>query len=261
MNKRIIFLNRYFFPDHSATSQMLSDLAFGLASRQHNVTVITSRQRYDDPDARLPKSEQIEGVKIVRVATPRFGRASIIGRLFDYLGFYITATFALARNARRNDVIVAKTDPPLISVPAAVICSMRGATLVNWLQDLFPEVAQALDVKGFSGVIGNIARILRNWSLRKASLNVVIGQRMQQRLLDLKVPSEKISIINNWADTTEITPIDPADNPLRHEWELDNVFVVGYSGNFGRAHEIETLLGAMRLLKDREDIRLSLIHI
>jgi len=25
---RAIFLNRYFYPDHSATSQMLSDLAF-----------------------------------------------------------------------------------------------------------------------------------------------------------------------------------------------------------------------------------------
>ena len=25
---RVIFLNRYFYPDHSATSQMLSDLAF-----------------------------------------------------------------------------------------------------------------------------------------------------------------------------------------------------------------------------------------
>ena len=27
----VIFINRYFHPDHSATSQMLSDLAFALA--------------------------------------------------------------------------------------------------------------------------------------------------------------------------------------------------------------------------------------
>jgi hypothetical protein len=30
--RKIIFVNRYFFPDHSATSQILSDLAFNLAA-------------------------------------------------------------------------------------------------------------------------------------------------------------------------------------------------------------------------------------
>ena len=30
---RVVFVNRYFHPDHSATSQMVSDLAFHLASR------------------------------------------------------------------------------------------------------------------------------------------------------------------------------------------------------------------------------------
>jgi hypothetical protein len=42
----VIFLNRYFHPDHSATSQMLSDLAFALAARGLRISVITSRQRY-----------------------------------------------------------------------------------------------------------------------------------------------------------------------------------------------------------------------
>ena len=44
---RIIFLNRYFYPDHSATSEMLSDLAFALSRRGFDITVITSRLRYD----------------------------------------------------------------------------------------------------------------------------------------------------------------------------------------------------------------------
>ena len=51
--KRLIFLNRFFFPDHSATSQLLSDLAFHLAAAGRQVHVITSQQRYDHPGARL----------------------------------------------------------------------------------------------------------------------------------------------------------------------------------------------------------------
>src|SRR5204863_141914 len=52
--RRVVFVNRYFHPDHSATSQMASDLAFHLASRGWEVEAITSRQRYDDPRANLP---------------------------------------------------------------------------------------------------------------------------------------------------------------------------------------------------------------
>lgn len=74
---RLIFLNRFFHPDHSATSQMLPDLAFGLAARGHRVTVITSRLRYDAPEVRLPAAEAIEGVEIIRVWTSRFGRSHL----------------------------------------------------------------------------------------------------------------------------------------------------------------------------------------
>ena len=40
---KIIFVNRFFYPDQSATSQILTDLAFFLAEETHEVHVITSR--------------------------------------------------------------------------------------------------------------------------------------------------------------------------------------------------------------------------
>ena len=42
---QLIFLNRFFYPDHSATSQILSDVAFALAATGERVIVITSRQQ------------------------------------------------------------------------------------------------------------------------------------------------------------------------------------------------------------------------
>src|SRR5262252_6576340 len=61
---RLIFVNRFFYPDHSATSQILSDLAFHLAGAGRDIHVVTSQQHYDDPSARLPCSEEIRGVSI-----------------------------------------------------------------------------------------------------------------------------------------------------------------------------------------------------
>ena len=106
---KIIFINRFFFPDHSATSQMLSGIAFALA-RERDVSVITSRLRYDNPDALLPRRETIDGVDVVRVATSGFGRAWLLGRAFDYLTFYVSAAWSLMRYARRGDVVIVKTD-------------------------------------------------------------------------------------------------------------------------------------------------------
>ena len=118
---------------------MLSDLAFDLARQGERVTVITSRQRYDAPNVALPAKETIDGVEIFRVWTSRFGRQNLIGRSADYLSFYVTAAWTLLRLARRGDIVIAKTDPPMLSVIAAPIARLRGARLVNWLQDIFPD--------------------------------------------------------------------------------------------------------------------------
>src|SRR5512140_1118252 len=162
---RIIFLNRYFYPDHSATSQMLSDLAFFLAGAGHEVCVVTSRQRYDDAGAVLPARERIDGVEVHRVRTTRFGRDNLVGRAADYATFYLAAGWRLWRIARVGDVVVAKTDPPLISVVASVVARWRRAPLVNWVQDVFPEVAEALGVRALKGPQAALLRWLRNRAL------------------------------------------------------------------------------------------------
>src|SRR5471030_1171032 len=85
---RVIFLNRFFYPDYSATSRMVSGLAFELASEGKDVDVITSRQLYDQPGADLPAHETARGVHIHRVGTTTFGRSRLAGRAMDYLSFY-----------------------------------------------------------------------------------------------------------------------------------------------------------------------------
>lgn len=143
---------------------------------------------------------------------------------------------------KRGDLVVAKTDPPLLSVPVAVIVFLRRAKLLNWLQDLFPEVAIALNVRAFKGPWSRILFWLRNKSLRYAQANVAVGQKMAVALRKQGVRPERISVIPNWAIHQEIRPIASHDNPLRQEWGFEGAFVVGYSGNLGRAHDIDTLV-------------------
>jgi glycosyltransferase involved in cell wall biosynthesis len=258
---KIIFANRFFYPDHSATSQLLSDLAFDLARQGREVCVVASRHLYDDPKAVLAKCATVNGVSVRRAWSTRFGRAHLPGRTLDYLSFYFGAAWILARSARHGDVIVAKTDPPLLSVVAAAVAKLRGAALINWLQDIFPEVAAGLLLESphkqaglavryrlLRGVFKCLQR-LRDGSLRKAQYNVVIGELMRERLVALNIAANRIRVIPNWADGQAIKPVGPVDNPLRQEWQIAAKFVAGYSGNLGRAHEIATLLAGIEQLR------------
>ena len=99
----------------------------------------------------FPRTKPYGGVDIRRVWSFRSGRDHLVERSLEYLSFYLSAGFCLWRLARRGDVIIAKTDPPLLSVLASVVAKLRGAQLINWLQDLFPEVAERLGVAGAAG--------------------------------------------------------------------------------------------------------------
>jgi glycosyltransferase involved in cell wall biosynthesis len=247
--KRIVFLNRYFFPDHSATSQILSSLAFRLASMGRDVHVITSQQLYDNPEARLPAREIVNGVQVHRVATTKFGRSALIGRGIDYLSFYASVTRCTLAIAGPEDILVAKTDPPLLSVLAAWVARRRGARLVNWLQDLYPEVAIELGVPLLGGPVGKVLTYMRDKSLKSAAANVVVGQSMGKRVDARGVAPKRVHVIHNWSVDDQISPIAHAENVLRREWGLEGKFVVGYSGNLGRAHEFTTVLAASELLR------------
>lgn len=241
---RVVFVNRFFYPDHSATSQLLSDLAFKCVDWGFEVTVVTSRQRYDDPSIRLTKSEVVKGVDIIRVDGTHFGRHSGAARLLDYGSFLHGARRGMKALVGRGTIVVAKTDPPMLGMFLASIVRGRGGVLVNWLQDVFPETLAALHPGPVADVGLWPLRFLRNHGLKRAAVNVVIGRGMRDYLLAEGMPAGRLGVIRNWPyDVSGCRADEAAD--LKAGWGLGGRFVVGYFGNLGRAHEYETILGAM----------------
>ncbi len=232
---KIIFVNRFFHPDLAPTGLYAADVAFDLAAAGHEVHVVTSRIAYDGSGPGYAARETVRGVQVHRVWTTRFGRGSLAGRACDYASFYLSAGWRLWRLLVAGDVVVAMTDPPLVSVVAALAARLRGARLVNWLQDIFPETATHSGLRLLGGPVGALARSLRDWSVRRASCNVVLGARMAIELARL-VPGARVRVVPNWADGVALRPMAPGASALRGEWGFEGQFVAGYAGNLGRAH-------------------------
>lgn len=256
---RVVFVNRFYTPCVSATSQMLGGIAPALAQRGAEVIVVTSRQLYDDPHADLAAKDEIAGVQVIRIRGTRFGRDRLSGRAVDYLSFYASAAWTLLRLVRRGTVVVAKTDPPLVALACLPGVWLRGGRLVNWLQDVFPEVATHLGEKRVPRWLAGVLERLRDATCRSAAENVVIGERMREFFLARRVPSERLRIIPNWADGNVIRLKPAGESDLRRELGWSGAFVVAYCGNLGRAHDYATLLGAAEALRADDGVRFLMV--
>ncbi|MBD0327270.1 MAG: glycosyltransferase family 4 protein [Pyrinomonadaceae bacterium] len=252
---RILILHQFFYPDHSAVSQLMTDLAESLVERGVEVTAVAGRGRYNGGE-RLPRREEYKGIKIERAWATSFGKRSIIGRLADYLSFYVGATWKLLR-VERHDILLALTQPPLIGLIGLIIGRLRGMRVVALVQDVYPDVAIALGTLKQKSMGARFFDWLNRRALQSMDRIIVLGECMRDRIR-AKVGnerSERIDIIHNWADGRLIKPLSREDgNPFVSQHNLQNKFVVLFSGNFGLVNEFQTVLEAARRLRERTDI-------
>jgi glycosyltransferase involved in cell wall biosynthesis len=248
---RLIFINRFFYPDESATSLMLTDLINGLALQNPEMHVITASGSYT-PEIEGPAPEGLpERLTVTRLPTLPISNGSLVGRLINFMAFYYALILVGLREIRRGDVVVCLTDPPLVGIFAVAVAKLKGAQVIHWVQDIYPETAVRLGYGSSGNPLVVLSSWLRDWAWKGASVNVVIGERMRDMLVSRGVPAGQVRIIQNWAGEDELEPLESHANPLRGEWGLDcETMVIGYSGNLGRAHDAQTMLDAGQLLAE-----------
>lgn len=248
---RVIFLNRFYWPEEPATAQLLTDLAEGLAKNGARVTVITSHSGRRD----LPRLEVHRGVEIKRVRGTRWAASGGMGKAADFLTFYVGAMWKLFFTAASGDAVISLTDPPLIGVGTWLVARMRGARVFHWVQDIYPEIAIALTGHAWLAA----TRPLRNAAWRHADGCVTLGSDMARPLIDAGVSREKITIVPNWAPAGTHSDATPITSALRAEWNLADRFVVAYSGNLGRVHDLDPVIELATELRD--DPRISFVFV
>ena len=243
---RLFFVTRFYWPDEPATAQLLTDLAEALAASGHEVTVITSSPR----EPGCPRVEMHNGVGILRIRSSRLGRRHLVGRIVDFLSFSAGALRLLARMVKTGDSVVIMTDPPLLGCAASPLVKKHGAQLIHWIQDVYPEIATAVSGTKFPLLF----RAWRNRAWRRADHCVVLGHDMARFVASCGVAADKIQVCPNWAPAGLAAADEPTDSSLRAQWGLDEKFVVGYSGNLGRVHDLEPVLDLAERLRDAPEI-------
>lgn len=256
---RILLINRFFWPDESSTSMLASDLAEDLASAGHEAHVLCARLLYDKPETPLAAEETWRGVRIHRLPSARLGRAHAWRRMIDLATFH-ASLHLLGPWKIKPDAVVVMTDPPMAISAGAWIARLRRAPLVHYVMDVYPDVAVALGSLRAESIAARALDALYSRWLRRCSRVIALGSRMAEAIARKGVGEEKIVIAPPWADGERIAPLPREGNRFRAELGLkDEDTLVVYSGNLGRAHGFDAILGGIEKLKGRADVHFVFI--
>ena len=244
----ILFINRVYPPSSGATGEMLCQLAEALAARRWDVTILAT------DTGGVPKTGLRNGVRILR-AGGLFSRKSTPLRALSY-ACMIPWLLIRALLLPRTDFIVTMTDPPMLAVIGPVLAFFKKNKIVHWAQDIYPEVAEELEVLPSGGVLARVLRAVSSFALQRYDAVVSIGRCMTQRLIGRGILPARIRLIPNWAPP--IVPRDKFNNPFRRQQGLEGDFVVAYSGNMGLAHDFDAILTAAESLRGRHIVFLMI---
>lgn len=253
---KILFLNQTYFPDKAGTAQQLSQLATDLVAAGHQVTIVCARRSYENPDVQHPKKEVVRGVRVERVGSTGFGKASFLGRFLDGFSFELGILWRMLW-VGHHDVVVSFTSPPLVGFGGTLFARRWGALNVQWLMDIHPNIAIAVGYLRRKSVISWFLLGVLRFILRRSDAVIVLDTFMKKVAIEHGAKPEAVEIIPPWLPEGFSMPAAPPEhqNEFRTSHGLADKFVVLYSGNHSVVHPLQTLLEAARCLRDQEHIR------
>lgn len=248
---RVTIVNQFYPPDVAPTGHLSASLAEHRARRGDEVTVVTSRGGYVPTSATIDDPGHRARANVIRVWTPRLGKATVVRRCADYLSFYLGAAWRLLR-LPAQDVIVSLTTPPYIAW-AAVLHKMlhRRTKLVLWNMDCYPELAERSGALPDQGWAARVMRFFNRALFRRLDSLICLDDAMRHLLMSQYATAGRepaTTIIPNWERLedfpADVLPTEPWDEP-----GLAGRFVVLYRGNAGWGHGFDTVLDAAEAMR------------
>ena len=250
---RLTLINQFYAPDLAPTGHMAASLAEHRALGGDQVTVITSAGGYV-PESRSRSRSTDTNPRVIRLWTPRLGKAHKLPRILDYAAFYLLASLRLLL-IPAQDVIISLTTPPFIAWAAVVHKRLHPSTLiVLWNMDCYPEIAERTGVITQGRWISRGLRALNRRLFERIDHVVCLDHAMRDLLVTHYGQVERnpqFHIIPNWESSTQFSRdrVHPAWTDLP-DLGIESPFIILYLGNAGFGHRFETVLEAAEILKD-----------
>lgn len=257
MEKDVLFLCQFFYPEYNSSATLPTDTARYLVDAGFSVGAMCGYPKEYVREEKVLKKEIIDGVEIKRINYLQLKRSSKIGRLINYFSFTLSVLFHIFELKKCKCVIV-YTNPPVLSVVAIVANLLFKTKIISVSYDVYPEVAYSSGSLSPKGIISRTMQFINRHLCRRVSSVVALTDEMKNFLADNRpdLDKDKIRVISNWAH--ESKPV-MTDNPKQVFNYKPDDFIVLYSGNMGICQDVDTMIDAAEILKDYEKIKFLIV--
>lgn len=252
----ILFLTDNFPPEVNAPASRTFEHCREWIRAGHKVTVITGSPNFPKGRVyagyrnRLWQSEDMEGIKVIRVWTYITANQGFLRRTLDYQSFMVSAILA-SPLVRRVDVVVGTSPQFFTACAAYVVSRFKRIPFVFELRDLWPESIKAVGAMKASFPIKLLEKI-ELFLYRKAAYIVSVTHSFRRCLVQRGIDENKIGVVTNGVDISRFQPREK-DAELVKQLGLAGKFVAGYIGTHGLAHDLEVILEAAARLRNTPD--------
>ena len=258
---RIIIFTNHFYPEDFK----VNDIAFELIKKGYEITVVTAIPDYpkgnffEGYSLTKRRKEVVNGVNVIRLPIIPRGKGGGIRLILNYISYYISCLFFTFLHSFRNKydkVFVHLTSPFFVGNCARKLAKRQHIPLIFWVLDLWPESLIS------AGGITNPLIIKPQIKMVKKVYNqcekiLISSKGFEKSICEKGDYKDKLVYFPNWAEEIKeecpkdfnISLIPPFDN------QEDDDFIILFAGNIGEAQNLDEVINASELLKDRSNIK------
>ena len=245
---RILLLSQYCWPeiDHKCLP-----LAKEIKKAGHQVEILTgypnrpTGKLYPGYKYKLYHKEIIDGIIINRVPSYLNHTNSSTKRLISFITFAFSASIIGQFLIKKPDLIFAYHAPGTIAIPAIYLKYRFRSKIFYDINDYWPDTLIELGKLNNKILISLIKIYCKISYIFFDKINVV-SNGFKKKLLELKIPQHKISLIYNWS-----LPMDNIQSSYFNKYKeiFNNNFTIMYAGNIGIAQNLSIIIDAAEKIK------------
>ena len=258
MKKDILFLCQFFYPEHNSSATLPFDTAGYLANHGKSVDAMCGYPKEYSTEKNILLRENKNGVNIRRLRYLQLSRVGKLGRLINYFSF-TAAVFMHIPVFRKYKSVIVYSNPPILPIVPIIANILFKTQFVFVAYDIYPEVAYASHALSEKGAIAKIMQKINHYLYGRAAAVVALTDEMKQFILKNRpeIDEKRIEVIANWAHEKRSCPAD--EDAYKRFGYKKGQFIVTYFGNMGVCQDIETMLEAMKILKNDSRIQFLIV--
>src|SRR5690554_1523425 len=236
MNKHILVISQYFYPENFR----INDMCIEWVKRGYKVTVVTGIPNY--PKGRYYKGyglfkkrkEHFHGIDIIRIPIVPRGKSNLT-LILNYISFVISGWFWKMFTRIKADIVFNfEVSPMTQALPAVWYSKRRKIPLYIYVQDLWPENVQIVGGVKNKFILKRITKMV-DYIYKHSNKILVTSNSFKTSILNRGVDDKKVIFWPQYAeDFYKPTKTDRMRN-------LNNKLKVIFTGNIGKSQGLEIL--------------------